>query len=45
MIYGAVRNIGVDFEYLTGGWDDLCNHPPPMLCTGENILTKKKKNG
>ena len=43
MIYGSVKSIGIDFEYLTG--DGLCNYPLPMLCTGENIQTylKKKK--
>ena len=38
MIYGSGRSIGVDFEYLTGGWY-RCNHPLPMLCTGKNIQT------
>ena len=43
MIYGAaVRKECLDFEYLIGGWDGLCNHPPPnvVACAGENILRK-----
>ena len=45
MIYGALRNIGADFEYFTGDGMVYVIIPLPVLCTGENILTLKKKNG
>ena len=41
MIYEPVRNLGEDFEYLTGVIYVII--PLAMLCTGENILTYKEK--
>ena len=38
MIYGSVRSISVDFEYLTWGWPMLSSLPN-VVCTGENIQT------